>query len=62
MFTVNGNRKRPSKLRAATYIGGFLISAVKWLTCQENNGHHKVNHRTSPLQLKTACYIAISQL
>jgi len=25
-------------------------------------GHHKVNHRTSPLQLKTACYIAISQL
>jgi hypothetical protein len=62
MFTVNGNRERPSKLTAATYIGGFLISAVKWLTCQENNGQRKVNHKNFPLQLTTACYIAISQV
>jgi hypothetical protein len=61
MFTVNGNRERPSKLRVAKYKGGFLISAVKWLTCQKN-GHRKVNHRTSPLQLKTASYTAISPL
>jgi hypothetical protein len=63
MFTVNRNRERPSQLRAATYIDGFIISAVKRLTCQKNNEHSRVNLKTYPLQLKTECYtIAISPL
>jgi hypothetical protein len=43
MLTLNGHREKPSKLRAAVYIDGFLISAVQWLTCLKNNEHHKVN-------------------
>jgi len=40
--SMETEKERPSQSRSATYIGGFLISAVKWFTCQKNNGHHKV--------------------